>query len=275
MSDTHRFVPFRMQRSLAAFLVAGLLGLYTISVQWSHVDQIPGLLPAYAPLIKTGLASVELIIIILLVWELWARNKALTLACFVSVVILEVVCVIHAGAILQLDTNHATERQQVQDSFDAQIRMAAEVEKAKIAATAEAAAKLNQLGQKRTARQVAGNIGAASAPSLTVPSAKEASTRKSFLPDWYLNGGQYFAVIMLAYFLFASCFFVSRGYLDLEDQPIATSRSVAPAAPAPMSATLTSNHVAKPAVGFATSGNLQPAPVAKVEADHPKELPRK
>lgn len=273
MSDTHRFVPFRMQRSLAAFLVAGLLGLYTISVQWSHVDQIPGLLPAYAPLIKTGLASVELIIIILLVWELWARNKALTLACFVSVVILEVVCVIHAGAILQLDTNHATERQQVQDSFDAQIRMAAEVEKAKIAATAEAAAKLNQLGQKRTARQVAGNIGAASAPSLTVPSAKETSTRKSFLPDWYLNGGQYFAVIMLAYFLFASCFFVSRGYL--EDEPVATSGAVKPTSSVPMAATLTSNHAAKPTVGFATGGNFQPATVAKVEADHPKESPRK
>ena len=275
-NNTHRHVPFRVQRSLFAFVVFGLLGLYTLSVQWSHVDQIAGLAPMYVPLVKAGLASVEVVVCLLLIWELWARNHALTLACFASVILLEIVCVIHAGAILQLDTNRAAERQDVAASTDAQIRLATEMEKARIAATADAAGQLNRLGQRRTARQVAGTIGAPSvAPSLTLPPS-EAPIRKSFLPAWYLDGGQYFVTILLAYVLFSMCFFVSRAALATEDEPLATDKQpeVRGTQPAPPVATSLTTNVPRPAVGFATSGNLQPVTAAKPESSDPKEPPR-
>lgn len=277
-NNTHRLMPFRVQRSLFAFVVFGLIGIYTISVQWSHVEQITGLSPAYIPFFKIGLASVEVIICLLLIWELWARNHALTLACFGTIIVLEIVCVIHAGAILQLDTNHATQKREVKDNVDAQIRMATEIEKARIAATADAAATLNQLGQRRTARQVAGSIGSATAPTIAVPQSTEAPLRQSFLPEWYLNGAQYFITILLAYAGFAFCFFVSRSSLATEDEPVATSGTVAPpaapATPVPMATTLTTSHVARPAVGFATGGNLQPATAVAPEPADPKDSPR-
>ena len=276
-TNTHSLVPFRVQRSLFVFIVFGLLGLYTLSVQWSHVDQISGISADYIPLVKVGLASVEVIVCLLLIWELWSRSKTLSLACFGTVILLEIICVVHAGAILQLDTNRADTRKESAANVDAQIRMAAEIEKARVGATADAAAKLNSMGQTRTARRMVGAASSAPAPTVTVPETESPAQHQSFLPAWYLNGAQYFVTILLAYVGFAFCLFVSRSAVEVEElhgatsgNPEAGGKSATSGKPAiPVVATsMTFPGVTRAPMGFSTS-------TAQAEPADPKELPRK
>lgn len=266
MNKNHRLISFRTQRTIFALVVFGLIGLYTLSVQWSHVDQSLAVVESYSTLIKLGLASDLVIILFLLIWELFARDHNLTLACFGTVIFLEIVCVIHAGAILQLDTGHARQSKAAQDAAEHQVRLATEIEKARIAATADAAAKLNQLGQTQTARRIAGTIGKSTSTPIAAPTVEaDPVVKSSFLPSWYLNGAQYFVTILLGYLGFAFCFFVSRGSLLTEDEPVATSGKPANA-PAPAPA-VTISHPVRTA-GF-VSGNLQPVGTAD-----PKDSPR-
>lgn len=266
-NDAHRYVPFRVQRSLFAFIVFGLLGAYTLSVQWSHVEQISGISPAYIPLVKVGLASVEVIICLLLIWELWARDKRLTLACFGTIILLEIVCVIHAGAILQLDTNRVDTQKETQANVDAQIRLAAEVEKARVGATADAAAKLNSMGQTRTARRLAGAVANGPVAKIEMPSVETTAKKKSFLPDWYLNGAQYFITILLAYAGFAFCFFVSRSMVESDEASgnLATGGNSMPPA---VASSMTIPQPVRSPVGF--THNVAPPS----EPADPKDPPR-
>lgn len=273
-NDAHRYVPFRVQRAIIAFTVFGILGAYTLSVQWSHAEQISGIAPAYISLIKIGLASVEVIICFLLIWELWARDKRLTLACFGVIALLEIVCVIHAGAILQLDTNRVDTQKETQANVDAQIRLATEVERARVGATADAAAKLNSMGQTRTARRIAGAVANAPMAKIEMPSLETTAKKKSFLPDWYLNGAQYFITILLAYVGFAFCFFVSRSMVDTDESPYGnpetdgkSATSGKPAIPV-VATSMSFPGVTRAPMGFSTS-------TAQAEPADPKELPRK
>lgn len=276
MNTNHKLMSFRLQRSLFAMIVFGLIGAYTLSVQWSHVDQINGLSQTYATMFRVGLASAEVIIFMLLVWELFAKDHSLTLACFGTIILLEIVCVMHAGAILQLDSNRALVRQVNTDSVDAQIRLATEMEKARIAATADAAAKLNSIGQTRTANRVARAVGAtSSAPAVALPGPAESRPVSSFLPDWYLNGAQYFVTILLAYLGFAFCFFVSRSSLATEDEPAAAPQSATSGNPGPVAPPVATSMATSRPVGFAINTNLQPASTATMpEPADPKVPPR-
>lgn len=247
----HQLVPFRTQRAIFVFFVAGLIALYTLSVQWSHVE-LAGLSAQYVPLIKIGLISDVVIIMFLLVWELYARHKSLTLACFAGVFVIEVVCIIHAGAILQLDTGNANNQKATTQAIEAQIKMAAEIERARVESLTAGVQTLNQAGQTKSAARMARNTGTSIiTPQISLPAVD--TKHRSFLPEWYLNGPQYFVTILLAYMIFAVVFFVSRTAVETEDVPLVANperQSIATGGTQPTTLALPQR-----AVGF-NSGNF-------------------
>lgn len=215
----HKILPFRTQRALAAFAVAALLILFSVAVIWSHVDGISSFSPGYRLLAKAGLACVELVSVILLAWEIWAKDKVLSMACFAAEFVLVIVMLVHAGAVLQLDSSGSRQEKTIGAVADAQAKIAAARESARIKAAGESAAELNRRGQRRTAAAIARSAstdGSASDNAL-LGSIVEQTAPTTFLPDAYMTGGLYYWPPLIAFVLFMAVLLISKSAIALED----------------------------------------------------------
>ena len=67
--NTHKYMPFRAQRALAAFIVFFLLVSFSVGVIWNHIDGVTTFSPVYQNLAKAGLGVVEFVALVFLVWE--------------------------------------------------------------------------------------------------------------------------------------------------------------------------------------------------------------
>lgn len=137
--STHKYMPFRAQRAIAAFFVFGALASLSVGVIWNHVDNITALSPNYKILAKFGLGVVELIALFILCWELTAKDKVLSMTCYVAEFILVVVMVVHAAAVLQLDASGSQQEKTVNITADALAKVEAARTTARIAAAGDAA----------------------------------------------------------------------------------------------------------------------------------------
>lgn len=274
----HKILPFRAQRALAAFGIALLLILFSIAVIWNHIDAIDTFSPLYRTLAKAGLVMVEVTAVVFLCWELWARDKALSLACYVAEFILVIVMLVHAGAVLQLDASGAQQKQTLSAVADAQAKVAAARETARIQAAGQQAAELNRMGQRQTARRIVQSAGQGSdsnADNALLGQVVTQTQPTTFLPSAYLRGGMYYWPPLIAFVLFMCVLLISKAAVPYEDanrngipdhlEPWAFQQPTG--GPVPATAQ-------EKKIGFPTNPNFQfNAPQRPAEVSDPKAQP--
>ncbi len=193
--------PKLWQKALAMYLLAFGVGAYCNSIMWTHID---GLHSPYAWWMKAGLIGVfDLSVFWLVTWKLFGPSPELRVFCFWATGFLLIAALVHAGAVAQYESSKATNTAMLQTVGEQQAKIAASVAEASIRASGEQAKQLNQAGQKRTARTMAtqgGDVaGKASDKAMqNVGDAAAKSKIETFLPEWYLQGAQYWALMALA-----------------------------------------------------------------------------
>lgn len=218
----HKLLSFRSQRAVAAYIVELLLITFSVAVIWNHIDtQIPTDNGTYRVLAKMGLALVEVVCMILVSWELFARDKTFSMICFAGTTFVTVVMLAHAGAVLQMDSGLKRQADTLKTVADAKASIAAAKEKARIEAAGQQAAQLNALGQRQTARRLVAEAGRAQSgrDDNELLEATLAKTKpKTFLPDWYIEEGWlYFLPPLLAFLTFMAVMLASKAALPYED----------------------------------------------------------
>lgn len=205
---------FRHQRSIFGFVVLGLLILFSTAVLWGHYEKI---VSNYQWLAKAGLALVDVIAVGLAIWHFYAKHVPLKVWCFFAEGAIATMMIIHAGAVLQLDSSTAQQTHAVQTAVDVQAKLIeaqgkanAETEAARIKAAGEAAAAVKQqTGSITLASRTlkTGTVATTAQPADTATTAalvEQASHIKptTFLSESYMNGGVYVWPALIAFGLF-------------------------------------------------------------------------
>ncbi|MBL8190291.1 MAG: hypothetical protein JNK38_19905 [Acidobacteria bacterium] len=205
---------FRHQRAIFGFVVLGLLILFSTAVLWGHYEKI---VSNYQWLAKAGLALVDVIAIGLAIWHFYAKHVPLKVWCYIADGVIAVMMIIHAGAVLQLDSSTAQQTHAVQTAVDVQTKLIeaqgkanAETEAARIKAAGEAAATVKRQTGSTTLASRTLRTGTATTPAqpadttTTTELVKQASQIKptTFLGDDYMKGGVYVWPALIAFGLF-------------------------------------------------------------------------
>lgn len=219
---------FRHQRAIFGFVVLGLLILFSTAVLWGHYEKI---IVNYQWLAKAGLALVDVIAIGLALWHFYAKHKPLKVWCYFAEGLIAAMMLVHAGAVLQLDSSGAQQKDAVQTAADVQAKLIAaqgsanaETEAARIKAAGEAAAAVKkQTGSTTLASRTlkAGTTAPTPTPqpSGTPDLVTQASTIKAttFLSEGYMNGGMYYWPALFAFLLFFIAIGISAFSESFED----------------------------------------------------------
>lgn len=233
----HRLMSFRKQRIAFTSITFLIVFFFTTSILWSHLDGI--VKPEYQGMARFGLLLLPAIAVIMTIWELFVdkspgqREHPLHPAvvrlvgwCFWGGITLALVEVLHSGAILKYDASIAESAQTMAAVGDAQAKIAREAAAGAIEASGRAAQDLNSVGQTRSAEKIlragkdAAEASAAGAQAEVSRLAADHSRPETFLPDWYINGGMYVALPLLALIFFAITMALARvalPYVDADD----------------------------------------------------------
>ncbi|MBL8189219.1 MAG: hypothetical protein JNK38_14520 [Acidobacteria bacterium] len=225
---------FRHQRAIFGFVVLGLLILFSTAVLWGHYEKI---VSNYQWLAKAGLALVDVIAIGLAIWHFYAKHVPLKVWCYVAEGVIAAMMIVHAGAVLQLESSTSQQTHAVQTAVDVQTKLIeaqgkanaevikaqgeanAETEAARIKAAGEAAAAIKkQTGSTTLASRTlkAGTTSVPAQPGSTPPQPTQSDTAnttaiveqasqikpKTFLGEGYMNGGIYVWPALIAFGLF-------------------------------------------------------------------------
>lgn len=217
--STHKYMPFRAQRALAAFIVFFLLVSFSVGVIWNHIDGVTTFSPVYQNLAKAGLGVVEFVALVFLIWEVFTKHKVLSMTCFIADFILVIVMLVHAGAVLQLDASGSRQQKTIGFTADAMAKVAAAREAARIKAAGDQAAELNRRGQHRTAAMIARSAasGGGREDNSLLETVLGQTKPTTFLPESYMNGGLYYWPPLIAFTLFMMVMLVSKGAIEYED----------------------------------------------------------
>lgn len=209
LAPAHR-IAFRHQRAIFVFTVLGLIILFSTAVLWSHYETVIG---RYQWLAKAGLALVDVIAIGLACWHLYARYAPLKVWCYLADAALAVVMVVHAGAVLQLDSSSAQQLTKVKAAAEAQ----GTIEAARIKAAAEAAAAIKQqTGSSALANRTLRTAQPAASDAALMKMAASVKP-ETFLSEEYLQGGVYYWPALVALFFFFIAIGISSFALPYED----------------------------------------------------------
>lgn len=235
-----RLVSFRMQRILFTFLVFVVAFFFTTSILWGHIEGVISQ-DAYQWLAKAGLILLPIVALMMTIWELFAdkvgpgRIHPLHPAvaqfinfCFWGAAVLLICEVIHAGALLKYESSTAEQKNTIAAMGDAQAKIAGATTSAAIESAGRAARELNANGQRRSARRVlqtGQDTASAASEKAQEELAKAAEKAKphTFLPQWYIDGGMYAALPLLAVFCFVITMYLSRRaapFVDADDDGI-------------------------------------------------------
>ena len=214
----HKILSFKAQRAAVMLIVELLLISYSVGVIWNHIDNL-GMTGTYAMLAKVGLGMVEFIAIVLVIWELFTRDRTLSFLCFWSALAVTMMMLVHAAAVLRLESSGVEQQQTVAAVADAQAKIAAATEAARIKAASEEAARLNSIGQRSTARRIANsaNVREDGKAAEIVAQVAQNTRRSTFLPDWYMRGGMYLFPPAFAFLVLMLVMLVSKGVISVED----------------------------------------------------------
>lgn len=207
---THR-IAFRHQRAIFVFVVLGLIVLYSTAVLWGHYERI---VTNYQWLAKAGLALVDVIAIGLAIWHLYTHHAPLKVWCYVADAVIAAVMLVHAGAVLQMDSSGAQQRMNVQTAAEVQAKI--EGERVKAAGQAAAAIK-RETGSSRLANQALRTGKESKGASDVIKAATEIKPA-TFLSEGYMEGGVYYWPALTALFFFVVAIGISAFSLPFEDR---------------------------------------------------------
>ncbi len=213
-------LPFSWQRALVAYALQTGVTLYSNSVLWGHIDSLNH---PYAFWLKAGLLGiVDLTGYVLVTWHLFARVPATRAACFAMAAILMLVVLIHTGGVAGYEGSKTENLQMIEAMADGQAKIAQAQTEAQTKANNESAMKANQLGQRNTARRIISqgqqSVAGANADAQKAFLEKaEAAKPHSFLPEGYMNGAMYWALMALAGFFLMTALWVTEKSGHQED----------------------------------------------------------
>jgi hypothetical protein len=216
----HHRIAFRHQRAIFAFTVLGLLIIACTPVIWVHYDKV---LTSYAVVSKVGLCVVDVIALGLCIWHLYSKHVPLKVWSFIAELIICATMVIHAAAILQLDTSQSGHIEKIKAAGEAQAQITiaqAQVEAARIKAAGESAMAIQQQTRNSALARQALNLGKAQTDNKHTEALTKAAMEfqaSTFLPDGYMHGGLFYAPVLIALVCFAIAMGISAVALPFED----------------------------------------------------------
>lgn len=235
--ETHRIVSFRNQRVGWTFVIFTIVFIATSAVLWNHVDNF---FPegTYRVMAKIGLLLLPAVTLMMTIFELFADDTSVARVhephplvvrfvnfCFWGAILLAICEVIHAGAVLKYESSTTEQRETIAAIGDAQAKIAGAATSAAIESSGKVAKELNAAGQTRTAGKTISEGGKVA--SGVTQSAQESFQKaagqlhpSTFLPEWYMNGGMYAALPVLALAAFAITMFFARRaqpFIDKDD----------------------------------------------------------
>jgi hypothetical protein len=219
-SQKAHLIAFRHQRAIFVFVVLGLIILFSTAVLWGHYETV---ITRYQWLAKAGLALVDVIAVGLAIWHLYTHHAPLKVWCYIADGVIAAMMIVHAGAVLQLDSSTARQIAQVKAAAEAQAKLReadAQVEAAKIKAAGEAAAAVKRTTgsttlASRTLRTAETKQDGRAAEALTKMAAEVKP--QTFLSDEYMRGGVYYWPALIALLFFFVAIGISAFSLPVED----------------------------------------------------------
>lgn len=261
--------PKLWQKALAMYVLALAVGLYCNSVMFTHIDSLS---TAYAFYLKAGLVGiVDVSIFWLVTWKLFGPSPELRVYCFWATGVLMVVCLIHAGAVFKLEASKGENLAKINAVADAQARIAAATTSAAIEASGKQAQEMNARGQRLTARRTieAGKGVAADASSKAqenLNTTAEKAKSETFLPQSYLDGAMYWALMAIAGIALMWAFKIwGDTGLDIDGDGVA-NEMFAYKTDRELERIKREREAEKPRTGFAPPGETKPATASKSES---------
>lgn len=232
-----RIMSFRKQRILFT-LVIFLIGFaFTTAILWGHVEGVIGK-AGYQTLAKAGLILLPALALIMTIWELFIDKVGpgrvhklhptvtrLIDWCFFGSLILLVAELLHAGALLKYESSTAEQNNKIAAVGAAQAQIAGAATSAAIESAGKTAQELNASGQRKTAAKIV-NTGKEAAAAASAKAGEEVSKiakdvkPETFLPEWYIGGGMYAALPLLAALFFGITMALARQaapHVDADD----------------------------------------------------------
>lgn len=264
-------IPFSWQRAIIAFGLQTGVTLYSNAVMWNHIDSFGS---KYGFWMKAGLIGiVDFAGYWLVIMHLYGKAPLTRFYAIFTATLLMVVVLIHAGAIGKYEASKTENIQQVNNIGNNLAVIAAAEIKAKTEANAQAAMAANAAGQTRLARRLSTqSTGSSSEAQKNLLQVAQGKQPESFLPQWYLDGAMYWALMVLAGVMLIGLLVVTENVIHIEDAnhngvpdalEFGRTQQAAPiqayTLPAP-----------RPAIGFNTNVN----PNHQYGQPAPKELPR-
>lgn len=213
-------LPFSWQRALVAYALQTGVTLYSNSVLWGHIDSLNH---PYAFWMKLGLIGiVDLAGYVLVTWHLFARVRETRAACFGMAAILMLIVLVHTGGVAGYEGSKTENLAMIEAMADGQAKIAQAQTEAQTKANNESAMKANQLGQRSTARRITREgqqaVAKANADAQRAFLDKaEAAKPESFLPESYMRGAMYWALMALAGFFLMAALWVTEKSGHQED----------------------------------------------------------
>lgn len=217
----HR-VAFHHQRAIGIFVVLGLITVGSTFTLWFHYDNIFGDHIVYKWLVRGGLAVVDFIAFLMALWHVYSHYAATKVWCFIAEVAIAAMMIVHAGAVMTLESSGVQQKEAVAAAGDAEAKIVeaqakvVEAEtKARIAAAEKVAQRLEAEGKPNQAaayRIKAASVSSASKQkpaSTAVTTAMEQNKRTTFLSDSYMKGGIYYWPSLFALFFFGVAIAIS------------------------------------------------------------------
>lgn len=204
---------------------------------WGHVDRIITD-STYQLMFKAGLFLLPAVTLLMVIWELFVDDigakrkheshqtvRRLVNWCFYASIGLALCEIVHAGGVLTFESSTVQQKETIAAVGDAQARIAGATTTAAIESSGKVAQQMNATGQPRLARSTikSGQTIADKATKDaqdTVSVAAQQSKASTFLPDWYIHGGMYVALPLLALIVFGITMVFARKaqpYIDVDD----------------------------------------------------------
>jgi hypothetical protein len=202
----HNFMPINWQRALIAYGLALGVSLFSNSVMWGHIDSLNH---PYSFYLKVGLIGIiDFANFWMATWVVFGRSARLRAYGFWWGLVLMIVMLIHTGALMKLEGSKTENLTMIKAVGDESAKIVEAGTRGAMTGAAEGAIKANDEEQYRTSRALRAegqktsvNIVNEAQKNLT-DKASELKPR-TFLPQAYLDGGMYWALMVLAGVLLA------------------------------------------------------------------------
>jgi hypothetical protein len=209
--NSKKRIPLNVQKLLVAYVVAGLLGWWSIGVLWNHID---GLQSKYGWMMRIGVCAGEFSVFVLITWHVLRRWVWTRVYCLAASTLLAVCLVVHTAGVIKYDSSRVENRKTLEALAAGQAKIA----EGAAAGINDSAVKLQQSGASprqvgrvaRSGQQQTAAVAAEANKTLASAALQADQTAKdeNFLPPEYMNGAMYAVIFTLALLLLGGAYAV-------------------------------------------------------------------